>query len=335
MDSVTQAALGASIAHLCWHKNFGKKAFLSGAVLGTIPDLDVVFYPFLNQVQRLYWHRGESHSVFFILIASFFLTLGLQKKASQYNLSRKKLFTGLFLIFSTHVAIDFFTVYGTQILAPLSRYGFASANLYIIDPLYTIPLIAGIFTALLSNKNQVMANRAGLILSSFYILFSLASHSYADQIFKKQLKNQNIKTIRSITAPTPFNTILWRHIALTEKGILIGYFSIIKDNSKEKIEFEKVLRNEKLVKPFENQKNFIAVNWFSKGFWSAKIKNNVVTVSDLRFGEFRPFETSHPDQWEYIFTWELNKNTQELIPTRNKNISYKKSLSVLWEKLKN
>lgn len=65
MDSITQATLGAAVGYLCWHQKLKRKALIAGAILGTLPDLDIVIYPLLDEVQRLYWHRGESHSVFF------------------------------------------------------------------------------------------------------------------------------------------------------------------------------------------------------------------------------------------------------------------------------
>jgi inner membrane protein len=63
MDSLTQATLGAAVTHAVWHRPLGRKALGWGVALGTLPDLDIVIYPWLDQVQRLYWHRGESHSL--------------------------------------------------------------------------------------------------------------------------------------------------------------------------------------------------------------------------------------------------------------------------------
>lgn len=70
MDSIMQAALGAAVGHICLQDKLGRKALIAGAMLGTLPDLDVVIYPFLDQVQRIYWHRGESHSVWFLMLGS-------------------------------------------------------------------------------------------------------------------------------------------------------------------------------------------------------------------------------------------------------------------------
>jgi inner membrane protein len=336
MDSVTQATLGASVAHLCWHKNLGRKSFVYGAVFGTLPDLDVILYPFLNGVQRLYWHRGESHSIFFIILASLLFLWLFKKKAKDYDLSPIRLYTGFFLILLTHILIDYFTVYGTQLLAPLSKYGFARGNFFIIDPLYTAPLIIGILASLfLKADKRFKANSTGVVISCIYTVFALLSHSYADNIFKNKLKTDNVKVIDSITSATPMNTLLWRHITRTEKGILIGYYSVIGKNGKDEIRFDFVDQNKELLKDIENQANVEAVKWFSKGFFVAQKKNNVLRMSDLRFGELRPYENAKPDTWQYVFTWELDDGPDELTSIRSKDVRFDDLFAQLVTRIKN
>jgi inner membrane protein len=332
MDSLTQAALGACVAHSCWHRQLGRRALLFGGIAGTIPDLDIIIYPLLNNIERLYWHRGESHSILFVVTASILLSVLLRKKTGG-KMSLPRFTTGLFLIFSTHILIDYFTVYGTQILAPFSRYGFARGNMFIIDPLYTIPLIAGIITALFLKHKGCKAVYAGLVISSVYIIFSLASHNYADSFFKSHLKSKNINVIESITSATALNTLLWRHIARTDKGILVGYFSIIGNSRDEEITFDLVKRNEHLVELYKNQPNFEVVKWFSKGFYTAEIKNNDLIISDIRFGEFRSKIDDPPEKWEYFFSWELKKDPYKLISRSGGKRELKPFFSSLWKRI--
>ena len=49
----------------------------------------------------------------------------------------------IYLCFVTHTLADFFTVYGTQVLWPFTDYPFAHSLLFIIDPIYTLPLLVG------------------------------------------------------------------------------------------------------------------------------------------------------------------------------------------------
>ena len=63
MDSITQAVLGAAVGEATLGRRVGHKAPLWGALLGTLPDLDVL-YPFADPVSAFTWHRGPSHSIF-------------------------------------------------------------------------------------------------------------------------------------------------------------------------------------------------------------------------------------------------------------------------------
>ena len=201
-----------------------------------------------------------------------------------------------------------------QLLAPFHRYGFALGNLFIIDPLYTGPLLAGVlFAGLAKERTGIRANTVGIIISCVYVLFSLASHTYADHLFKRQLAERNIHVQDSITGATPLNTLLWRHVARTDEGLLIGYFSLIGDHADHAIHFDRVPRNEHLVEPLQGQRNVAAVEWFSKGFWIASIRNGALTLSDPRFGELRFNETDPPEKWRYIFNWELPENEDTLL----------------------
>ena len=51
MDSLTQATLGAAIGQALLGKKIGGKAAILGAVVATIPDLDVALYLFYSKFE--------------------------------------------------------------------------------------------------------------------------------------------------------------------------------------------------------------------------------------------------------------------------------------------
>ncbi|PIE44550.1 MAG: hypothetical protein CSA45_06465 [Gammaproteobacteria bacterium] len=61
MDSITQVLLGSAVAAGVAPKGYRKRAMLTGAVLGTLPDLDV-FMHYASDVDNFTHHRGFSHS---------------------------------------------------------------------------------------------------------------------------------------------------------------------------------------------------------------------------------------------------------------------------------
>ena len=49
----------------------------------------------------------------------------------------------MWLALVTHPLLDAMTVYGTQLALPFSDHPFGVGSIFIIDPLYTLPLLAG------------------------------------------------------------------------------------------------------------------------------------------------------------------------------------------------
>ncbi len=63
MDSLTQLTLGAAVGEAVLGRQVGHRAALWGALLGTLPDLDVLV-PLGDAVRDFTYHRGASHSLF-------------------------------------------------------------------------------------------------------------------------------------------------------------------------------------------------------------------------------------------------------------------------------
>ncbi len=155
MDSLTQIVLGGTVAYATLGPKVGKKAVLYGALLGTLPDLDV-FLPYGGEVEAFTYHRGFSHSILVHLVLSPIIAWLLAKlhpisSDSEFKYSWYKWTLMVFLCLSTHALLDACTVYGTQLLWPITQYPFGFSNLFIIDPAYTLPLLLGFSVCLLPN----------------------------------------------------------------------------------------------------------------------------------------------------------------------------------------
>ena len=310
MDSLTQATLGAAVGHLCWNKKIGNKALLLGAFGGTIPDLDILLYPVLDDVQRLYWHRGESHSIWFVIFGSMLTGWLLTKYFKRGELSFGAAFVGAVLIYATHILIDYFTVYGTQLLAPLSRNAFALGNFFIIDPLFTLPLLVGCFVAALSKVPLGRrANVAGLTLAGCYMFWSFTAQAIADRSFRAALANENIIITRQRTTAGPFTTFLWRHVAETDNGFLLAYYSIF-DTPSKAIRFYYIPQRPELIEKISGTSTFAVVEWFSQGWWYAvEDGENSVKVVDLRFSEIPSTFGQTYHEWDWPFAWTFDLQT--------------------------
>ena len=60
MDSLTQATLGAAVGECLLGRKLGNRALGWGALLGTLPDLDVILSGFFDTAGEMVLHRGRA-----------------------------------------------------------------------------------------------------------------------------------------------------------------------------------------------------------------------------------------------------------------------------------
>ncbi len=148
MDSVTQAALGATVAGAIAGKHCNAKVLLAGAALGTLPDLDVIL-DYGDAVQNTIKHRGFSHSLLTLPPLALLISWLYCLRYSDSFWTLRRVFFLTVSVLVTHTLLDAMTTYGTQLIWPFQGY-FELRNVFIIDPLYTLPLLLGIGFALMS-----------------------------------------------------------------------------------------------------------------------------------------------------------------------------------------
>lgn len=303
MDSITHATLGAAVSQAVLGRRLGRPAALWGAAIGTLPDLDILAFPWMDTLQRLEWHRGPSHALPFILAASpllgWLITRIHRGKATLPVAS-----LAAFLILGTHALIDSFTVYGTAVLAPFSDFRAGLNNLFIIDPLFTLPLLLGLAITLLAGEGTALrrrANLAGLALATLYTAWSFGAKAAADSAFEKSLRESEIPAARFLSSPTPFNTLLWRCLAETPDSLLIGYHSLLAPARP--VEFLTIPKNPLPVEDPTRRSTIERLLWFSQGYLTLTPVPDGLLASDWRFTEFQASPDSRPAA---LFAWMIH-----------------------------
>ena len=140
MDSLTQFLLGATIGEAVAGKRMGRSAAWIGGVLATVPDLDV-FIQMPDDVSAFTYHRGASHSLILLGIAAPLIAWALSRWLPARMRDFRVWLWVCLLALLTHPLLDAMTVYGTQLLWPLTEYPFAVGSMFIIDPVYSLPLL--------------------------------------------------------------------------------------------------------------------------------------------------------------------------------------------------
>ena len=269
MDSLTQIALGAAVGTAVLGRRLGARAALWGAAFGTLPDLDVLV-PYGDPVSDFTYHRAESHSLFWLTVAAPFLAVlpAWLHRAAGVGFRRWWLLAWLALV--THALLDAFTVYGTQLLLPFSDYPVGVGSIFIIDPLYTLPLLAGVGLALwLGRRGHVHAwrwNAAGLALSSLYLGWTVAAQSHVEGIVHRTLAATPLAQARALVTPTPFNSLLWRIVAMDRDGYDEGYYSLL--DRVPAVAFEHHPSEPALLDSLRDDRNVRRLAWFTKGFYA-------------------------------------------------------------------
>lgn len=285
MDSITQFTLGAAIGEVMLGKRISRYGALWGGVLGTLPDLDVLALPFMTEVEGLAFHRGFSHSITFAVLAAPTLGWLLYRLFRKRNVPWSRWCWLVFWAITTHFLLDCFTVYGTQVFQPFSSYTVSFDSIFIIDPLYTLPLLLGLLGSFFFRQRRplrTIPTYIGLLLSMLYLLFTIINKHHVEAVFRTALQSQGYAYNRLLTVPTAFNNLLWVGLAEDGTGYWLGLYSI--RDSGGPTRFRRIERNAGLLTPYQNDPAIQRLLWFSKGWYTAAQQDGQLYFSDLRFG---------------------------------------------------
>jgi inner membrane protein len=336
LDSLTQIVLGASVGEAVAGRKLGNKALLWGAIAGTIPDLDVLANPWLDTVEQLSFHRSVTHSLLFALVLSPLLGLLFQRVYEKERATSRDWAWLFFLAFTTHALLDSFTTWGTQLLWPFSRYGYAFYNIFVVDPLYTVPFLLFVGVAAFykrHNPKRSYLNYAGLGISSTYLLFSFVAKASADDVFKENLQRQQISYNSYISKPTPLNTIFWSVTAKGADGFYNGFYSLL-DQGKE-VTYLYEPQNAQLLQPYRGNPKLERLLEITKGYYAvAPASEGGLYINDLRFGKF--------DGWQeqggqYVFVYHLRESAQgelEIEEINNRPKVDRQYLQAYWQRIR-
>lgn len=322
VDSITQAALGAAVGEMMLGKRMGNRALAWGALFGTLPDLDALFGPFFDTAGKLWWHRGPSHSLLVMVAASWWLAPQLAKLWKRDKISRARAGWFVFAAWSTHVLIDCFTVYGTSVLWPFTAKRVAFNHLFIIDLLFTMPmLVALVWLAFLRTKKQLPKRRRlnawGLGISAGYALLSVGMKFVVSAGFDGDLARRGVRFERRMEAPTPFNILLWRSVVDRGDEFWVGYRSVFERRSSP-VRWTIYPQGADALADLTHLREVKTLDWFSDGWWIARPHVKGAWIGDLRFGETRSWggRKGMVDS-RLAFAWDVDRNaTGDRLRTR-------------------
>jgi len=287
MDSLTQIVLGGALAASVAPPGHRRAALLAGAGLGTLPDLDALWLGFMaaDPVAVMTEHRSFSHSLLVLpWVAAALWWLFKRFGHGRVAQAPVRWFWAMQLALVTHPLLDAMTVYGTQLWWPFQPSPAMGSNIFIIDPLYTVWLLLGCVVAWFG-RARPWAGKAlalALVISTGYLGWSLVAKAQVDRAAQQSLAAMGLGDAPRFSVPMPFNTLLWRVVAMTPSGYVVGDRSLVADTGA--MHFEGFPSNVQAVRQADGIPAVQRLNWFNRGFMRAQVVDGRLVLSDLRMG---------------------------------------------------
>jgi len=282
MDSLTQIALGAAVGTAVMGRRAGYRAPLWGAVLGTLPDLDALI-PMGGPVADFTYHRSFSHSLLVLAAMAPLWAWLIRQIHPAYGAHRRGWLWLALLALLTHPLLDAFTIYGTQLLWPLDHTPIGLGSIFIIDPLYTLPLLAGAgaFLALRDRSRGLRLNAIGLLLSCSYLGWSAWVQEQVEATAQRHLAASAIAHHQVLVQPAPFTTLLWRVLVMSDDAYYEGFHSLWDQRP---LQLRRYPSTPAHLDGLDSHWPVERLRWFTKGFYKVASHQGELIISDLRMG---------------------------------------------------
>jgi inner membrane protein len=245
-------------------------------------------------------HRGPSHSLLLLtLLAPAFAALvcAIERRSprptGQPVASWRRWTIALWLALFTHPLLDLMTVYGTQLFQPISDQAFGVGSIFIIDPLYSLPLMAGLLAALVMRDRGLRANRWGLAVSTAYLAWTVLAQLYVLGHARASLAAAGLADRPVLVTPAPLQTLLWRVVVVDGPGYHEGYYALADLGRPLRLQARD--RGGELLQTLAQHPQVAQLARFSDGFYSLALRDGRVWLTDLRMGQ-------HP---HYVFSFDL------------------------------
>ena len=285
MDTLTQIVLGASVSVAVLGGRLGpRQAAITGGLLGTLPDMDV-FIPAGDPVEAFVTHRGFSHSLLIQAMVTPVIGEVMMRTIPASRGLRWRTYAAIYLCLSTHALLDAMTIYGTKLFWPLSLKPFGVGSIFIIDPLYTLPLLVVVVWALCSQNWTKYIRKAviiTLVLTTAYQAWCFGAQRIVLARTKEILREASIAPDRLLTTPLPFTSFFWRTMVLKNDHYINIYTPLFGNTRDTTLYIHQ--RNLSLADCLRDNKTFQRLSSFSQGFYRLDQNLDAIQYSDIRMG---------------------------------------------------
>ncbi len=209
MDPLTQGAIGAALPQATATRRQVLAAGVLGFLSGMAPDLDVLIRSAEDPLLFLEYHRQFTHALVFIPMGGLLCALVLHRligRGAGLGFWRSYLFCTLG--YATHGVLDACTTYGTLLLWPFSDQRFAWNTISIIDPLFTLPVLALIIVAAVRRRPALA--RVAVVWGLAYLALGAWQRDRAEVLGESLAAERGHVPLRLEAKPSFANILVWK-----------------------------------------------------------------------------------------------------------------------------
>ena len=209
MDIITQGLVGAIVATSAAGKQHSRLAIVIGFCAGLLADADILIRAADDPLFSIEYHRHFTHALLFVPIGGLIAALLTWPFVRRHlGFGRTCLYTTLGYLPSG--LLDACTSFGTQLLWPFADTRIAWNLIAIVDPVFSLSLIAALLFAW--RRRQAWPARLGLGFALLYLLFGLTQRERAEEFISQVALQRGHVIERLEVKPTLGNLVLWRAI---------------------------------------------------------------------------------------------------------------------------
>lgn len=317
MDPITQGALGATLSGSFSDKHKIKVATLLGCFGGMFADIDVLFQSPSDPLLFLEFHRQFTHSLIFIPVGAL-ICAGLAWVFAKKHLNFRQTYLFCFLGYATHGLLDTCTTYGTQLLWPFSDMRVAWNTISIVDPFFTLPLLALLVIGVV--KRNPIVSRFALAWVFIYLSLGFIQRDRAVDVGIDLAHARGHVPMRLEAKPSFGNLLLWKVVYETDDefyvdAVRVGVTTkVIPGDKIEKLDLEKHFPW--LETSSQQAKDIERFRWFSNRYLAVD-QNFPNRIIDIRYSVL-------PNEITALWAIDLNPNAGPLAHVRfttNRSVS--------------
>ncbi len=207
MDPLSQGVFGAVVAGSGANRVRIAPIAIIGGLSALAPDLDILIRSSSDPLLFLEYHRQFSHAIAFIPFGAAICAL-VSYRFVRGRLTWQLTYLGCLLGFASHGLLDACTSYGTQLFWPFSDARIAWNSVSVVDPLFTVPLIALVAMAIAKGRSELA--RVALVWAVCYLGLGAVQQHRAVSAGFELAASRGHEPVRLDAKPSFANLLVWK-----------------------------------------------------------------------------------------------------------------------------